>query len=210
MQEVIVYSLFIEGFFSLDYTENVQNTRYSVPYNHFKKESLLLSGELIQYYLAEYGAIAVFTMVFLEYLNLPGFPAGIIMPLAGIWARGGGLSLPFTLLICLLAGLLGSWIMYWISRFAGDWLLPKIYRRWPNQQKLIEEKCQLLREKGAAGVFICKLLPMVRTLICIPAGIIRMNFLRYTIASAAGVFLWNLVLIGAGYFIGDKVFNWLA
>ena len=168
-----------------------------------------MNSETIQFYLTEYGAIAVFTMVFLEYLNLPGFPAGIIMPLAGIWAKGGGLSLPFTLILCLAAGLLGSWIMYWLSRLAGDWLLPKIYRKWPNQQKLIEEKCDLLREKGAWGVFVCKLLPMVRTLICIPAGVIKMNFVSYTVASAAGVFLWNLVLIGAGYFVGEAVFTFL-
>ncbi len=170
---------------------------------------MILSAEMIRFYLTEYGGIAVFTIVFLEYLNLPGFPAGIIMPLAGIWARGGGLSLPFTMILCLFAGLAGSWIMYWVSRFAGDWLLPKIYRRWPNQKALIEEKCQLLREKGAIGVFISKLIPMVRTLICIPAGVIKMNFWSYTLASAAGVFLWNLVLIGAGYFVGDAIFNFI-
>lgn len=169
-----------------------------------------MSAELIEMYLTEYGGIAVFTIVLLEYLNLPGFPAGVIMPLAGIWARAGGLSLFGTMALCLLAGLMGSWIMYGISRKAGSWLLPRIYKRWPKHQALIEEKCALLREKGAAGVFVSKLIPMVRTLICIPAGVIKMNFWKYTLASAAGVFLWNLAFIGAGYFVGDAVLNVLA
>ncbi len=169
-----------------------------------------MSAELIETYLTQYGSLAVFTIVLLEYLNLPGFPAGVIMPLAGIWARGGGLSLFSTMVICLFAGTLGSWIMYAISRKAGGWLLPRIYKRYPKHKVIIEEKCAFLREKGAMGVFISKLIPMVRTLICIPAGVIKMNFWQYTIASAAGVFLWNLVFIGAGYFLGDTVLNLLA
>ena len=47
--------------------------------------------ELTQYF-SQYGAIVVFLIVLLEYMNLPGFPAGIIMPLAGIWAAKGNVS----------------------------------------------------------------------------------------------------------------------
>ena len=42
--------------------------------------------------MTDYGPVAIFVIVFLEYLNLPGFPAGVIMPLAGIWASRGGLN----------------------------------------------------------------------------------------------------------------------
>ena len=60
-----------------------------------------------------------------------------------------------------------------------------------------------LREKGCAGVFVSKLLPMVRTLISIPAGMVKMDFVRYTVSSVCGIFLWNLAFVGAGYFFGD-------
>ena len=54
-----------------------------------------------------------------------------------------------------------------------------------------------------------KLIPMVRTLISIPAGVLKINFMKYTVSSALGVFVWNLVFVGAGYFLGDAVFNYL-
>ena len=52
-------------------------------------------------------------------------------------------------------------------------------------------------------MFVSKLLPMVRTLISIPAGMVKMDFIKYTISSTLGIFLWNLVFVGAGYFFGE-------
>ena len=51
---------------------------------------------------------------------------------------------------------------------------------------------------------------MIRTIISIPAGVIRMNFVKYTISSALGIFVWNFFLIGAGYMMGDQVFQLLS
>ena len=51
------------------------------------------------------------------------------------------------------------------------------------------------------------LIPMVRTLISIPAGVLKINFMKYTVSSALGVFVWNLIFVGAGYFLGDAVFE---
>ena len=51
---------------------------------------------------------------------------------------------------------------------------------------------------------------MVRTLISIPAGVVRMDFRVYTVSSAMGVFLWNLVFVGAGYFFGETAIRALA
>ena len=157
---------------------------------------------LTQFFL-QYGAFFIFVIVFLEYLNLPGFPAGVIMPLAGIWAAKGEISFPLVLLISVGAGLAGSWALYFLGRLGGQKLLGFYFKNFPNEQPLIEEKIIMLREKGGVGVFVSKLLPMVRTLISIPAGMVRMDFRVYTISSAMGVFLWNLVFIGAGYFFGE-------
>lgn len=66
-----------------------------------------------------------------------------------------------------------------------------------------------LRKKGVIGVFISKLVPVMRTLISIPAGVIGMNFGKYVVSSTMGVFVWNLVFVGAGYVLGDAVFAML-
>ena len=84
-------------------------------------------------YFIQYGAIFVFVIVFLEYLNLPGFPAGIIMPLAGIWASKGEISFFMTMVLSVSAGLLGSWILYFLGRFGGDVFLKAFGKKFPKQ-----------------------------------------------------------------------------
>lgn len=77
------------------------------------------------------------------------------------------------------------------------------FKKFPKQQAVIENKMEMIREKGSTGVFVSKLLPMVRTIISIPAGMVKMDFMKYTISSAMGIFIWNLVFVGAGYFFGE-------
>ena len=162
--------------------------------------------ELTQYFM-QYGGIFVFVIVLLEYMNLPGFPAGVIMPLAGIWAAGGDIGFATVMVLSVAAGLLGSWILYFLGRLGGERFFKFYVKKFPKQKDLIEKNLEMIRKKGGYGVFISKLLPMVRTLISIPAGMISMDFVTYTISSVSGVFLWNLVFVGAGYFMGDSVWN---
>ena len=61
-------------------------------------------SELTDYFL-RYGAFFIYLIVLLEYLNLPGFPAGVIMPLAGIWAAKGEISFPMVMVLTVFAGL---------------------------------------------------------------------------------------------------------
>lgn len=164
---------------------------------------------LTQYFL-RYGAVFIFVIILLEYMNLPGFPAGIIMPLAGIWAARGQISFFMVMALGLAAGLLGSWILYGIGRMGGDLFLDRYLKRFPKHEPVIQRNFELLRTRGATGIFISKLIPMIRTIISIPAGVIRMNFVKYTISSALGIFVWNFFLIGAGYVMGDHVFQLLS
>ena len=158
--------------------------------------------ELTNYFI-QYGAFFIYLIVLLEYMNLPGFPAGVIMPLAGIWAARGQISFPVVMLLTVAAGLTGSWALYLLGRYGGGKVMGFYFKKFPKHQPVIEEKMEFLRQKGSVGVFVSKLLPMVRTLISIPAGMVRMNFTKYTLSSLGGIFLWNLAFVGAGYFFGD-------
>lgn len=156
----------------------------------------------IQYF-ADYGWIAIYVIVLLEYLNLPGFPAGVIMPLAGLWAAQGNINFALALLITVAAGLTGSVILYVLGRKGGGYFLSCYYRKFPKHKKAIESKMTYLQQKGSVGIFVSKLIPMVRTLISIPAGVIQMDFTRYCVSSTLGIVVWNLVFVGAGYLFGD-------
>ena len=154
-----------------------------------------------------YGAIAIFVLVFLEYMNLPGFPAGIIMPLAGIMAAGGNISFPWVMVITVAAGLLGSMVLYVLGLTGGRLFLDKYMNKFPKQRSRIEKYLNWVQEKGGMGLIAAKLIPMIRTLVSIPAGVFRMRLDRYVICSTIGIFIWNLFFVGAGYFCGEQVLS---
>lgn len=164
-----------------------------------------MNTDIWMQYFTTYGPIAIFVVVFLEYLNLPGFPAGVIMPLAGIFAARGEINFAAAIAITVAAGLAGSLVLYALGRSGGDIFLKKYYKRFPKHRELIEEKMTFLREKGGVGIFVSKLIPMVRTLISIPAGVIRMDLTRYIVSSTLGITVWNLIFVGGGYFFGETL-----
>ena len=145
---------------------------------------------LITYYFTRYGAIAIFVIVFLEYLNLPGFPAGVIMPLSGIMAARGNIN------------------FFWVlGRKGGELFLNAYTRKFPKQKETLEKNLEWIRRKGCIGVFLGKLIPMIRTIVSIPAGVIKMNLTKYVLSSACGILVWNFVFVGAGYVMGEKIFQ---
>ena len=163
----------------------------------------------ISFYFSQYGLIAIFVIVLLEYLNLPGFPAGIIMPLAGIFAANGRINFLIALLVSVAAGLTGSLILYFIGLKGGELFLKAYLKKFPKHKEAIDRNIALLQQKGSVGIFLAKLIPMIRTLISIPAGVMKMNLMKYCISSTLGILVWNLVFVGAGYLLGDAVFGYL-
>lgn len=161
----------------------------------------------LTFYFTQYGAIAIFVIVLLEYLNLPGFPAGIIMPLSGVMAAKGNINFILVMVITVAAGLTGSLALYFLGRKGGDLFLNAYTKRFPKQKEVIMKNLNWVNEKGFVGVFVAKLLPMVRTIVSIPAGVLKMNLTKYIVSSTLGIFIWNFVFVGAGYVLGDKVFE---
>lgn len=169
-----------------------------------------MNAELFQQFFIQYGAVAIFVIVLLEYLNMPGFPAGVIMPLAGVWAARGSIGFGTVMLITVLAGVLGSLLLYALGYAGGSLFLDRYLKKFPKQRAGMEKNFTVLKKWGCLGIFAGKLIPMVRTLISIPAGVLKMNFWQYLFSSALGVALWNLIFVGAGYFLGDAVLARLA
>lgn len=104
-----------------------------------------------------------------------------------------------------LAGEVGSWILYFLGMYGGNAFLKIYLKRFPKHKPAFERTFDLIRRKGFYGIFISKLIPMVRTLISIPAGVLKMEFIKYSIASFLGVTLWNTLFVGAGYIIGEPI-----
>lgn len=169
-----------------------------------------MDATTLTYYFTTYGAVAIFVIVLLEYLNLPGFPAGVIMPLSGVMAAQGDISFFTVMVITETAGLTGSVILYLFGLKGGEFFLEAYIKRFPKHKQGLEKNMDWVRQKGAKGVFIAKLIPMIRTLVSIPAGVLKMPLGKYIVSSTFGIFIWNFVFVGAGYVMGDKVFQLLA
>ncbi|HCL03080.1 MAG TPA: alkaline phosphatase [Lachnoclostridium phytofermentans] len=148
-----------------------------------------------------YGLWIVFFVVLLEYLNLPGFPAGVILPFAGAWSASH-CDFIVAFLVTVVAGILGSILLYYLGRFGGEKLIRFFTGKSPKLKAKMEQLNKKIESKGAYAVFISKLIPVVRTLIGIPAGALRMNLTQYIVASTLGIIIWNGALFSFGYFIG--------
>lgn len=158
-------------------------------------------------YMSQYGLLLVAVIIFLEYLNLPGFPAGIIMPAAGVWIANSKTNFIVALVVSIMSALVASWIMYGIGRYFGDAILRKCKEKLPKQRENIERQMNYLKEKGWLWVLVSKVIPVARTIVPIPAGMLKIEFWKYTAASIIGITIWNTAFIASGYFFWEQVVN---
>lgn len=156
-------------------------------------------------FLDEYGLYFLFAVVFFEYLNLPGFPSGIIMPALGLWTSTTDTHFLIALAVSVLAGTLGSLILYYVGKYGGSPLLHKLYKKHPKIQKSLSKVENQLIQNANKTVFISKLIPIVRTLVGFPAGVVGMNISSYLLFSALGITIWNGVLMFSGTALGSML-----
>jgi membrane protein DedA with SNARE-associated domain len=155
------------------------------------------------HFVETWGYLGVFLLMALESSIVP-IPSEIVMPPAAYWASQGRMSYWGVVL----AGTAGSWfgsiISYAVSRLVGE----PFVRRYGRYFFISDEKVKALEswvaEYGVSGIFFARLLPVVRHLISIPAGILKMPIGRFSAATTAGAFLWCAVLSWFGMkVIGD-------
>ena len=130
-------------------------------------------------------------------------PSEVIVPPAAYLAHTQG-QLSFVGVV--LAGTAGSWlgasVMYWAARLLGRPVITRFGRYVGIGQAKLELAERWCAHYGAAGVFLSRLLPVIRHLIGIPTGILRMDFRRYALATVAGSLLWCTVLAWLGTTVG--------
>ncbi|MGN1030355.1 MAG: DedA family protein [Butyricicoccaceae bacterium] len=156
---------------------------------------------------AQYGVIVIVVVMFLEGLNCPGFPAGIILPTAGAIAAGGDIPLWLAVFAATLGGLLGSIVLYGISYAVGEPIVHWLSRKSKKMEELNGRCRELIFRKKAHALFFARLIPVLRTLISIPAGAYRVDFSRFLVLSAGGILCWNIGFIAVGYLVGIGIWG---
>ena len=127
----------------------------------------------------------------------------VIPPAAHIAYTRGDLSLTGVVLSGTLGSWLGATIMYWVARWLGRPLLARYGRYLLITSQKIDAAEAWSDKFGAPGVFLSRLLPVIRHLIGIPAGIVRMHFGWYSAATLVGSALWCSVLAWVGVTAGQ-------
>src|ERR1700682_1450084 len=126
-------------------------------------------------------------------------PSEVVIPPAAFLAAQGKLSFTGVVLAGTFGSYLGAAITYWVSRIIGRPLIVRYGRFVLISAKKLEDAEHWLARYETGGVFFARLLPVVRHLISIPAGIVRMNFWIFSVVTivGSGIWCWILAYLGA-------------
>lgn len=154
------------------------------------------------------GYVGVAFLVALESV-FPPIPSELVLPLAGFVAGRGDASLPGMILAATIGSVVGAWILYGISAWIGPVRLRAFvvrYGRWfgIKEDDLTRAEVWFDRRSNVA-VLVGRCVPIIRSIVSVPAGFRRMPLVLFTVLTAAGSLVWNVALVSAGAVLGE---NW--
>ena len=153
--------------------------------------------------IATYGLIAVFVLMVAESCGLP-FPSEVIMPTSGLLAAGGHMNLVAAIVAGALANLVGSLLAYVLAARFGEPLLLGPGRYVGIRRHHLEIADGWFRRWGLIAVLIGRVLPVIRTYISFPAGLARVELVRFSILTFVGALPWCAALALVGYELGKN------
>jgi membrane protein DedA with SNARE-associated domain len=155
-------------------------------------------------FITSWSYFGIFLLMVAENL-FPPIPSELIMPFAGYVAANGELNMWGVLAAGTLGSLVGTSAWYAVARLLGlerfIWLCNKLGRFATLSEDDIDKAHHWFERYGWAAVFLGRLIPAVRTLISVPAGLAAMPFPRFLLISAIGTLLWTALLTAAGYLL---------
>ncbi|AGH48233.1 MULTISPECIES: DedA family protein [Sphingomonadales] len=164
-------------------------------------------GDWVRELIEQSGYLGVAFLMFAETV-FPPIPSEVIMSLAGLQAAKGALTLPGVIACGTAGAMLGNTFWYLLARALGlQRFKPLIDRfgRWLTMDWAeVQRGEKWFRSHGAAFVFFGRLLPTIRSLVSIPAGLLKMSLSRFLFWSTLGTLGWTSLLASAGYVLGQR------
>lgn len=157
--------------------------------------------------MADFGYIGIFVLIMVENL-FPPIPSEIILTFGGFMTTVTSLNVVMVIIVATLGSVVGAILLYKVASYFGKERLTKIVLKYGRILRLkesdIERAENFFLKYGSWAVFLCRMIPLIRSLISIPAGMTKMKMLRFLILTTAGSLLWNTVLIGLGAMLGES------
>lgn len=152
------------------------------------------------------GWVGVGFLVALESV-FPPIPSEAVLPLAGYVAGRGGPSFVGMVVAATVGSVIGSWVLYGVAATLGQHRIHGFVRRYGryfgvDEQELARAEAWFDR-RGSTAVLVGRCVPLIRSIVSLPAGVRRMPAVRFTVLTAIGSGVWNVTLIGAGVAFGE-------
>ena len=152
--------------------------------------------------------VLIFAFMAIESSFIP-FPSEVVMIPAGFLAARGELgfgspvaALTLAILVGVAGSLAGAFANYYLAMWVGKPFLEKYGRWFFLKPAALERACEVFNRYGAATTFVCRMVPAIRQLISIPAGISKMPLWSFTLFTALGAGVWTAILAFVGYALG--------
>lgn len=155
------------------------------------------------------GAVGVGFAILLETV-IPPIPSEAVLGLAGVLINDGRLAVVPVVLFATLGSILGAVFFYHVGRALGPRRSHAFLDRLPLVETAdVDRTFAWFERHGRSAVFFGRMVPIVRSFISVPAGVVRMPFGQFVLYSTAGSLIWNSLLIGLGVALGDVVNEYL-
>lgn len=151
----------------------------------------------------DWGYWGVLILMALESTILP-VPSEVVVPPAAYWAQQGKMSLAGVIVAGTVGSYLGSAISYWVARWLGRVLVVVWGARFGLSEQKLERAEKFVHRYEIGGIFFARLLPVVRHLISLPAGLIRMNFAAFSAMTITGSAIWCSILAWYGARVAER------
>ena len=162
----------------------------------------------VQDVIEQLGYLGVALLVVAENV-FPPIPSEIVLPFAGFVAQRGSESVVLMILAATVGSVGGALIMYWIAAIIGDDRLHAFTRRFGKWVQIREADLTRAEEwfdrHAMSAVLVGRCVPLIRSVVSIPAGFRRMKLIPYIAYTFLGSLVWNIALVGAGAVLGE---NW--
>lgn len=155
-------------------------------------------------FINQYGIYAIMAMIALEYACFP-IPSEIVLPLSGLILKSEGFNFLFIVFLSTISGIVGIIICYCIGRFLGFPILNKIKRMFPSSSNALEETERKYLKSSKKAVLIGRMIPICRTYVSFFSGLYKQRLLSFILFSSIGIFVWNMMLMGIGYYFSHKI-----
>jgi len=161
-----------------------------------------LAQELVDL-IFDWGYLGIFIMMVIESSFIP-FPSEIVLIPAGYLASQGEMNIVFIMLSALSGSMIGAFTNYYLALRLGRKILIKYGKYFFIKEQTLEKMDDFFLKHGHISTFVGRLIPGIRQLISVPAGIAKMNLAVFATYTALGAGIWALILTLIGYFIGEN------